>query len=276
MKDSFFERSEYQQLIYCAIRTLFDDKVHLEKIRMLMPAIIKPKEIWTGKQLISTIIKLIANFDFEEGMDADMGKEGLYYQYKCKVTEKNFSSIDLEEMKVTLRDNELLTGLVDKASIGSTAFGLVHIFYELNGSKKTGKLLTALSRLFSAFLQMRGFTCSLHDLVTSEEFNKSRNDQLEALHKEGAESIVKFCGYKDYKLPEPCKLFNRMDLSVPVKKRIKKILKYQPNVDYMSKNSLAAQSVAEKHIMDKEGQALVDGEVKSAVKDFVSKINTEA
>jgi len=57
MKDSFFEKSEYHQMIYCAIRTLFDNSAHFEKIVMVMPAIIKPKEIWTGKQLISTVIK---------------------------------------------------------------------------------------------------------------------------------------------------------------------------------------------------------------------------
>jgi len=209
-------------------------------------------------------------------MDETLGKEGLSYQYKIKVTDKNFSKIDMEELKVIIRDNELLTGIVDKASIGSTAFGLIHCFYELNGSKKTGKLLTALSRLFSAYLQMRGFTCSLIDLVTSETFNKSRNEQLENLHKEGAEAVVKLCGYKDYSLPQTCKLFDRMDLSVPAKKRIKNIIKKQPNTNYITKDSLAAQSVAEKHIMDPEGQALCDGEVKSAIKDFVGKINSEA
>lgn len=71
-----------------------------------------------------------------------------------------FSDIDKEDRTVIVKDNELLTGIIDKASIGAVSFGLVHCFYELNDSLKTGKLLTALSRLFSAYLQMRGFTCS--------------------------------------------------------------------------------------------------------------------
>jgi DNA-directed RNA polymerase I subunit RPA1 len=57
MKDTFFEKSEYHQLLYSAIKTLFDNKMHFEKIRLVMPAIIKPKELWTGKQVITTIIK---------------------------------------------------------------------------------------------------------------------------------------------------------------------------------------------------------------------------
>ena len=73
--------------------------------------------------------------------------------------------------------------------------------------------------------------------MTTKSFEKSRDAQLEALHKEGAEAVVKFCGYKDYVLPQPCKLFNRMDLSVPVKKRIKRILKHKPDINYISKQS---------------------------------------
>jgi len=38
-------------------------------------------------------------------------------------------------------------------------------------------------------------------------------------------------------LPEECKLFYRQDLTVPVKKRIKRILKHKPDINYISKQS---------------------------------------
>lgn len=48
--------------------------------------------------------------------------------------------------------NELVRGVVDKAQFGK--FGLVHTVQELYGSNSAGILLSALSRLFTIFLQV--------------------------------------------------------------------------------------------------------------------------
>ena len=37
----------------------------------------------------------------------------------------------MSESKVIIRDGELLTGVLDKAHYGATAFGLVHCCYEV-------------------------------------------------------------------------------------------------------------------------------------------------
>jgi DNA-directed RNA polymerase I subunit RPA1 len=53
---------------------------------------------------------------------------------------------------VVIRDNELLQGTLDKNQYGASEFGMVHSFYEIYGSEKAGELLTALARIFTAFL----------------------------------------------------------------------------------------------------------------------------
>jgi hypothetical protein len=58
----------------------------------------------------------------------------------------------------------------------------VHSFYEIYGSEKAGELLTSLARIFTAFLQMHGFTCGLDDLVLTPEFNKKRRMIIEESH----------------------------------------------------------------------------------------------
>jgi DNA-directed RNA polymerase I subunit RPA1 len=50
MRDRFFEKHDYQYLIYNA----FGDVKG--KMKLLPPAILKPRPLWTGKQVISTII----------------------------------------------------------------------------------------------------------------------------------------------------------------------------------------------------------------------------
>lgn len=60
---------------------------------------------------------------------------------------------------MVIRQGELLVGVLDKAHYGSSAYGLVHCCYELYGGETSGKLLSCLARLFTAYLQLyRGFT----------------------------------------------------------------------------------------------------------------------
>lgn len=62
-------------------------------------------------------------------------------------------------LQVIIREGELLCGVLDKAHYGSSAYGLVHCCYEIYGGETSGKILTCLARLFTAYLQLyRGFT----------------------------------------------------------------------------------------------------------------------
>ncbi len=62
MKDLFFERSDYSELLYQATFSLLVDKPKNTRLFLLRPAIQKPKLLWTGKQLISNVIKVIVEF----------------------------------------------------------------------------------------------------------------------------------------------------------------------------------------------------------------------
>jgi len=59
MKDCFFEKSDYSELLYHATFSLLADKPKNLRIFLLPPAIQRPKQLWTGKQLISNVVKLI-------------------------------------------------------------------------------------------------------------------------------------------------------------------------------------------------------------------------
>lgn len=87
---------------------------------------------------------------------------------KTKVDAKQWGYAE-EEGKVVLRHNTLLTGVLDKAHIGASDFGLVHCFYELYGPEKTGMLQSALSTLLTFFLRNHGFSLGLDALILSRE-----------------------------------------------------------------------------------------------------------
>lgn len=193
MKDTFLTKEEYSELLYQSTFALFTKLPRNVRIFLLKPAIIKPKQLWTGKQLISNIIKLIVNLS-----DESSKKElGLTMRAKTKVPASYLGEAAKEESEVLVFHNELLKGLIDKNQIGSNSdYGLVHSFNELYGYKLTGQLMTCLTKLFSSYLQVHGFTCGMDDLILHKDAEKSRKVKIEEVHKKTVEEVAKHLGVK--------------------------------------------------------------------------------
>lgn len=162
-KDSFFSRSEYQQLIYGALRPEGDYSGG-GRVLTVPPAIMRPQPVWTGKQIISTVLLNIQ----------PPTARGLNLQSKAKVPGRAWNGPDQGEETVLFLDGDLLCGVLDKSQFGASAYGLVHSIHELYGPESAGKLLSILSRLFTKFLQHRAFTCRMDDLHLTAAGNQSR------------------------------------------------------------------------------------------------------
>ncbi|KAI0335618.1 beta and beta-prime subunits of DNA dependent RNA-polymerase [Cubamyces sp. BRFM 1775] len=166
-QDAFFTREEYFQLLYGALRPEDQPELHTGRLVTLPPTIWKPKPLWTGKQIISTVLKNITPPEFD----------GLNLHASAKVPGHLWGK-DSQEDKVVFMDGELLSGVLDKSAFGASDFGLVHSVYELYGADVAGKLLGVLSRLFTKFLQHRAFTCRMDDLALTPEGNARRAELL--------------------------------------------------------------------------------------------------
>ncbi|KAF5364049.1 hypothetical protein D9756_000358 [Leucocoprinus leucothites] len=178
-QDAFFTREEYFQLLYGALRPEDEDYCYSGRLETLPPTIWKPKPLWTGKQIISTILKNITPPQFK----------GLNLNAKTKVPGFLWGK-DSKEDKISFMDGELLCGVLDKAAFGTTEYGLVHSVYELYGADVAGKLLGILSRLFTKFLQHRAFTCRMDDLILTPEGDQKRDELLEKGKSWGTEAAI--------------------------------------------------------------------------------------
>ena len=194
-KDTFFTKDQYQQLVYVGLRELLEEN-KLPKIFTMQPAILKPTALWTGKQVISTILKNIVNNE-SDGFKLNHIC-GLNLDSKSRLSASEWGPNGKEEGDVIFRDNELLQGTIDKNQFGASEFGMVHSFYEIYGSEKVGELLTSLARIFTSYLQVHGFTCGLEDLMLTPEYNKKRRLIIEESHKNGIQAGAEFSGLKGY------------------------------------------------------------------------------
>ncbi|GAA5886048.1 hypothetical protein JCM5296_007073 [Sporobolomyces johnsonii] len=181
-KDTFFSREQYYQLIYGALRPE-DDYTGEGTVKTVPPAILKPKPMWTGKQIMSTILKNIQPRDLA----------GIHFTSKGKVPGASWG-IFPEEGEVLVHDGDLLTGIIDKAQIGASPYGLVHSVFELYGPTVAGKLLSILSRLLTKFLQSRAFSCRMDDLVLNAQGNADRRRMLTTVNEKGLDAALEYTG----------------------------------------------------------------------------------
>jgi DNA-directed RNA polymerase I subunit RPA1 len=166
-RDTFFERDEMMQVVYGALQPENDATLGGGRLRILPPAMHKPKYLWTGKQIISI---LLLNMTWDHPPPNIVSKSQTPGRYWGKAA--------MEEAEVIVLNGELVQGVLDKAQFGAKAYGLVHSFYELYGPAMAGKLLSALGRLFTKFLQSRAFTCRMDDLRLTEQGDAWRRDLL--------------------------------------------------------------------------------------------------
>lgn len=170
-------------------------------IELLPPAIIKPMPLWSGKQVISTVIMNITPRGQAQinliGSAKIRPKEWQIRKprrWKSGGTEFDNFTI-MSEAEVVIRNGELLCGVLDKSHYGATPYGLIHCIFEVHSSTSvlrvhsfnltvlisytnayqffcqlyggtcSSKMLSAFGKLFQTFLQIDGFTLGIEDIL---------------------------------------------------------------------------------------------------------------
>ncbi|XP_054850998.1 DNA-directed RNA polymerase I subunit RPA1 [Eublepharis macularius] len=181
----FFTREQYMELVY---QGLTDKK---GRVKLLPPAIIKPHPLWTGKQVVSTLLTNVIPEDWPL----------LNLSGRAKIDGRAWvtasgpgiypSGLDFMcESQVIIQNGELLCGVLDKAHYGSSAYGLVHCCHDVYGGETSGKVLTALARLFTAYLQFyRGFTMGVEDILVKPKADHRRRKIMKECTRCGSKAI---------------------------------------------------------------------------------------
>ena len=117
-KNTFLTLEEFQQLLYIAICGLPGTEAvpATERLVIPEPTILKPYPRWTGKQLIGCLLKHLCKSPLPT----------LNLDGKTRTPPTAFGEIEGEH-KICFRDSELLTGVLDKSSMGASNLGIVFL-----------------------------------------------------------------------------------------------------------------------------------------------------
>ena len=197
-RDTFFSCDEYQQLLYNCLRPESEQTIS-NRMELLPPAIIKPRALWTGKQVISTVLKNIIpdryaglNLTGKSSTTADQWFEQSETQPENFQVGPQTNKFRDTEQTVIFSNGEHVCGTLDKAQLGPTAGGLIHSVYELYGHSIAGRLLSIIGRLLTRYLSERAWTCGIDDLYLTRQGDNTRKEKLTASKRIGIEVAAKY------------------------------------------------------------------------------------
>jgi DNA-directed RNA polymerase II subunit RPB1 len=135
-------------------RDVFLSKDHVQNILMWVPdwdgtipppAILKPKPMWTGKQMISMALPSSLNLTRGKGPMPPRDGDLLVYQ------------------------GSLLYGLFAKATVGASSGGVIHTIYNQEGWEQTVKFFNGAQRIVCHWLLHNGFSIGVGDTIPDPE-----------------------------------------------------------------------------------------------------------
>ncbi|PSN34781.1 DNA-directed RNA polymerase II subunit RPB1 [Blattella germanica] len=150
--------------------------------KMPQPAIMKPKPLWTGKQVFSLIIPGNVNMIRTHSTHPDEEDDGPY---------KWISPGDTKVRKVMVEHGELVMGILCKKTLGTSAGSLLHICFLELGHEVCGQFYGNIQTVVNNWLLLEGHSIGIGDTIADPQtyleiqkaIKKAKEDVIEVIQK---------------------------------------------------------------------------------------------
>jgi DNA-directed RNA polymerase II subunit RPB1 len=138
-RDCFLEKDLVMSLV-----------MHLDNFTGVLPipAVLKPKQLWTGKQIMSLFLPKVHIYKFANGHPDDEEDE-----------------LSVGDTRVVIDDGELLCGMLDKKTLGTSSGGLVHVIYNEYGPRGARAFLGCHQRVVNHWIVNRSYSIGIGDTI---------------------------------------------------------------------------------------------------------------
>jgi len=132
------------------------------------PAIYKPKELWTGKQIVSLVLPKI-NLKGKANNGPPKGSNGLELP----------NTFNFYDHEVTIQEGELLEGTIDKKSIGTNMGGIIHTSWLDKGFEETQRFMNQIQQVVNYWILQYSFSIGVVDTVADPETQRQIGQTIE-------------------------------------------------------------------------------------------------
>jgi DNA-directed RNA polymerase II subunit RPB1 len=113
-----------------------------------IPAILKPKPLWTGKQILGLVIP--------RGINIHRSPDPK-------------SSTPVFDDGILIENGDLIYGIVEKKTVGASQGGLIHVVFREKGPEATKQLFTGLQMVVNYWLFHNGFSIGIGDTIADSK-----------------------------------------------------------------------------------------------------------
>ena len=203
-KDRFFSRAQFTQVVsYMFGGMVVTDPITKEKKNVAIPppAIIRPRRLWTGKQIWNVLMRPTADCEVHVNLEAkgkqfDNPKPSAVYspewiKQKGKVG-KIAPDMDLKDSYLVVRNSEVMCGSFDKATIGDgKKESIFYVMLRDFGAEYAVEGMNRLARLAARWLGEQGFSIGLVDVYPSTLLSKEKDKLVKEAYDECDDLIHK-------------------------------------------------------------------------------------
>ncbi len=174
-RDMFMDRAEF-----CRICGFIGDAE--EWIEVPHPTIVKPVELWTGKQVIGVMLR--PNRKSQISVNIELQEKNYTRHGECMCPNDGW---------VLIRNSELLCGNICKTTIGGgSKNGLVYSLMKDNNPNVTAECLKRISKLSGRWLTNHGMSIGISDVWPFEELMREKERLLARSYKTCDEYIESY------------------------------------------------------------------------------------
>ncbi|ORD93969.1 RPA1 [Enterospora canceri] len=157
-KNEIYDRDEYHHIVHSALYEEVDGPLVFVDPFLTVSDGESRRVFYSGLNVVSTVLVNVT-----KGLPTS-----LTHRFKSKITGET----------VIFRESEMLTGLLDKNTLGTAVNSLIHVCGKLFGYKICNRLLTIFGRMVNGYMALRGFTLGHDDLLLDEEGEKRLQNEL--------------------------------------------------------------------------------------------------
>eukprot|EP00658_Telonema_sp_P-2_P032029 TRINITY_DN23828_c0_g1_i2.p1 TRINITY_DN23828_c0_g1~~TRINITY_DN23828_c0_g1_i2.p1 ORF type:complete len:1267 (+),score=349.18 TRINITY_DN23828_c0_g1_i2:341-4141(+) len=164
LKDRFYDRASFSQLA-CFMGDA------CEHIDLPPPAILKPVELWTGKQLWSVLIR-------------PQKRSPIFVSFSLKNKSwnpkwKGEPCMEPNDGFICFQNSELLCGVLDKKVLGGGKNSLFYVLLRQYGTHVSGECMKRVAKLSARFMGQQGFSIGINDVTASDNLRMEKKQMID-------------------------------------------------------------------------------------------------
>ncbi|KAL1590620.1 hypothetical protein WHR41_00821 [Cladosporium halotolerans] len=189
-KDKFFNRRQFVQwvsMMYDGMQVKDPYTGKEYSVKIPPPAIMKPQQLWTGKQLWSLLIKPHPDYPVNINLEAKCK------QYSAPKEKGMIPDMVLNDAYLVIRNSEVICGVMDKATVGDGKKDSVfYVAMRDFGPDYAASMMNRLAKLSARWIGEQGFSIGINDVYPSDKLRAKKQVLVDAAYAKCIALINKF------------------------------------------------------------------------------------